>query len=69
MQVVFCTVLKLNSGDVRFICHEAQTSVERKSSFKVFFIAQISHTLGVSNSNCSEGETRTEKNRATLGQS
>jgi len=51
--------LKLNSGDVRLVCLEAQTSVEKKSSFKVFFIAQISHTPGVSNSNCTEGETRT----------
>ena len=38
---------------------ETQTSVEKKSSFKVFFIAQISHTPAISNSNYSEGETST----------
>jgi len=32
------TVLKLNSDDVRFICLEAQTSVEKISSFKVFLL-------------------------------
>jgi len=64
----FCcfTVLKLNTGDVRFICLETQTSIEKKSSFKVFFITQIGHTPGFSNSNCSEGETRTKKNKAAL---
>ena len=45
-RILFCAVLKLNSGDVRFICLEAQTSAEKKSSFRVFFIAQISHTPG-----------------------
>jgi len=45
---------ELNSDDVRFICLEAQTSVGKKSISKVFFIAQISHSPGVSNSNCSE---------------
>jgi len=38
---------------------ETQTSVEKKSSSKVFFIAQISHTPLISNSNCSESETST----------
>jgi len=36
----FCTVLKLNSGDLRFICLEAQTVTEKQSSFKVFFITE-----------------------------
>jgi len=33
----FCAVLKLNSGDSRFICLEAQTVTEKQSSFKVFY--------------------------------
>jgi len=32
------TVSKLNSGDVRFICLEAQTLVEKKCNFKVFLL-------------------------------
>jgi len=37
-RIFFCTVLKLNSGDARFICLEAQTSAENKLSFKVFLL-------------------------------
>jgi len=37
----FCTVLKVNSGDLHFICLEAQTMIEKQSSFKVFFITEI----------------------------
>jgi len=44
----FCTVLKVNSDDVRTTCHEAQTLAEKQSSF--FFITQIGHTPGFSNS-------------------
>jgi len=46
----FCTVLKVNSGDVRFICLEAQTLAEKQSNFKVFFVTQIGHRPGVSSS-------------------
>jgi len=35
---IFCTVSKLNTGDVRFICLEAQTLGEKKPSFKVFLL-------------------------------
>jgi len=42
----FCTVLKVNSGDLRFICLEAQTMIEKQSSFKVFFITEIDHRPG-----------------------
>jgi len=33
----FCAVLKLNSGDLRFLCLEAQTVTEKQSSFIVFY--------------------------------
>jgi len=39
----FCIVLKLNRGDVRFICLEAQILAEKQIIFKVFFIVQIGH--------------------------
>jgi len=42
----FCAVLKLNSGDLRFICFEAQIVTEKQSSFKVFFITEIGHRPG-----------------------
>jgi len=42
----FCGVLKLNSGDLRFSCLEAQTVTEKQSNFKVFFIAEIGHRPG-----------------------
>ena len=42
----FCAVLKLNSGDLRFICLEAQTVTEKQSSFKVFLITEIGHRPG-----------------------
>jgi len=42
----FCAVLKLNSGDLRFICLEAQTVTEKQSSFKVFFITEVGHRPG-----------------------
>ena len=41
-----CAVLNLNSGDVPFICLEAQTVTEKESSFKVFFITEIGHRPG-----------------------
>ena len=65
-RIFFVLFWKLNSGDARSICLKAQTSVEKKSSFKVFFIPQISYTPGVSNSNCSEGETRTKKKQGSI---
>jgi len=55
----FCTVLTLNSDDVRFICLKLKLQLRRNPVSKYFFIAQISHTPGVSNSNCCAGETRT----------
>jgi len=42
----FCAVLKVNSGDLRFICLEAQTLTEKQSSFKVFFITEMGHRPG-----------------------
>ena len=42
----FCAVLKLNSGDLRFICLEAQTATEKQSIFKVYFITKIGHRPG-----------------------
>jgi len=42
----FCAVLKLNSGDLRFICLEAQTVTEKQFSFKVFFITETGHRPG-----------------------
>ena len=39
-------VLKLNSGDVRFVCLEAQTLAEKQSTFKVFLITQIGQRPG-----------------------
>jgi len=41
-----CAVLKLNRGDLRFICLEAQTVTKKQSSFKVFFITEIGHRPG-----------------------
>jgi len=37
-RILLCTALKLNSCDVRFICFEAQISVEKIPSFKVFLL-------------------------------
>jgi len=42
--------LKVNSGNVRFICLAAQTLAEEQSSVKVFFITQIGHRPRTSNS-------------------
>jgi len=41
-----CAVLKLNGGDLRFTCLEAQTVTEKQSSFKVYFITEIGHRPG-----------------------
>jgi len=49
-RVFFCTILKVNSGDVRISCIEAQVLAEKQSSFKVIFITQVGHTPGLSNS-------------------
>ena len=45
------------------MCLEAQTLAKKQSSFKVFFITQIGHGPGASNSNCSKGETRSYKKK------
>jgi len=34
----FCAVLKLISGDLRFICLEAQPVTEKQPSFKIFLL-------------------------------
>jgi len=49
-------ILKLNSADVRSIYLDAQTLAKKQSSFKVFFITQIGHRPGASNSNCSRAK-------------
>jgi len=41
-----CTVLKLNSGDLRFIYLEAQTMTKKQSSLKVLFVTEIGHRPG-----------------------
>jgi len=58
--VYFCTVLKLNSDDVSFICLEAEISLEKKSICSLFYCANKPYTT-VSNSNCSDGEMRAWK--------
>ena len=47
---VHCHYLKVNSGNVRFICLAAQTVAEEQSSVKVLFITHIGHRPRASNS-------------------
>ena len=67
---MFCTVLKLNSGDVRFICLEAQTSVEKKSSFEsLFYCANKPYTRGLTQTQIAPRVKREKQGRimTTLG--
>jgi len=52
---------KVNSGNVRFICLEAQTLAQKQSSVKVFFITQIGHRPRASNSKRGPNEVLKKK--------